>query len=337
VSRIALDQLVDRHLARLRAEVGVSPHTAAAYGDDLARFSRFAAETFGIAEAAHATRELVLAFQASEAERGVSSRTQARRLSALRGLFRFAVAEGVLPESPLADVRQPRQPRRLPATLSERDMDRLLAAADAGPTPLRDRALLEVLYGAGIRVSEAIGLTLDRVHQEERALRVRGKGDKERLVPLGRAGCRALRAYVDHERPRLARSARQREVFLTPRGTRLTRQAVFALVRRIAARAGLESRPSPHGLRHAFATHLVERGADLRVVQTLLGHASIATTEVYTHVSRAHLGRVHDAHHPRAHADGTRASAGHGSRSSEGGGAQMETDPGRAALRKRAE
>ncbi|HZR83113.1 MAG TPA: tyrosine recombinase [Candidatus Binatia bacterium] len=299
---VSLDELVDRHLARLRAEVGVSPHTAAAYADDLARFARFANERFRIADSGRVTRELVLAFQAAEAERGISARTQARRLSALRGLFKFAVAERQMAESPLADLRQPRQPRRLPAALSTRDVERLLAAADAGPTPLRDRALLEVLYGAGIRVSEATGLTLDRLLLDERALRVHGKGDKERLVPLGRPACRALATYLEHERPRLAREARRREVFLSGRGGRFTRQAVFALVRRVARRAGVEIALSPHGLRHAFATHLVERGADLRVVQTLLGHASIATTEVYTHVSRAHLARVHAAHHPRARA-----------------------------------
>lgn len=305
-----IDDLVDRHLARLRGEVGVSPHTAAAYGDDLARFAAFAVERFGVSDASRISRELVLAFQAAEAERGVGARTQARRLSALRGLCRFAVAQGVLPESPLDEMRQPRQPRRLPTTLTGGEVERMLDAADRGPTPLRDRALLEVLYGAGIRVSEATGLTLDRFLARERALRVRGKGDKERLVPLGRPACRALAAYLDGERPRLLRDPRRREVFVSPRGTALTRQAVFALVRRIAARAGIERPPSPHGLRHAFATHLVERGADLRVVQTLLGHASIATTEVYTHVSRAHLTRVHDAHHPRSRPRSARARRG---------------------------
>jgi len=297
-----IDQLVDRHLARLRGEVGVSPHTASAYGDDLARFARFAAESFGVTDPTRISRELVLAFQAAEAARGIGARTQARRLSALRGLCRFAVAEGILPESPLADLRQPRQPRRLPRTLGGSEVERLLAASDGGPTPLRDRALFEMLYGAGVRVSEAIGLTVDLFLSRERAIRVRGKGDKERIVPLGRPACAALARYLDAERPRLLRDPRRREVFLSTRGTGLTRQAVFALVRRVARRAGLDVELSPHGLRHAFATHLVERGADLRVVQTLLGHASIATTEVYTHVSRAHLSRIHAEHHPRERA-----------------------------------
>ena len=180
---LTIDQLVDRYLARLRGEVGVSVHTAAAYGDDLARFARFAAGSFGVTDATRISRELVLAFQAAEAGRGIGARTQARRLSALRGLCRFAVSEGLFPESPLSDLRQPRQPRRLPSTLGGAEVERLLAASDRGPTPLRDRAIFEMLYGAGVRVSEATGLTVEQFLARERAIRVRGKGDKERLVP----------------------------------------------------------------------------------------------------------------------------------------------------------
>lgn len=280
----------------------MSPHTHKAYADDLARFARFAREEFQIDTAEAVGRELVLCFQAAESDRGVGARTQARRLSALRGLFRFAVTEGVVAESPLADLRQPRQRRRLPSTLSEKEVERLLDAADRTPTPLRDRALLEVLYGSGLRVTEALSLTLDRVHLDDAALRVVGKGDKERIVPLGRPAARALSRYLERERPRLLRVGPKQEVFLSPRGRKLSRQAIFALVRRLAEAAGLESAPSPHGLRHAFATHLVERGADLRAVQSLLGHASISTTEVYTHVSRKHLTEVHGEHHPRERA-----------------------------------
>lgn len=294
-----LDELIDRFLARLRGEVGVSPHTYAAYADDLARFAAFVRAKFRIEDARRVTREVVLAFQAAEAERGVGARSQARRLSTLRGLFRFALEEKILPDNPVADLRQPRLPRRLPTTLGEGDVPLLLDAAAATPTPLRDVALLEVLYGAGLRVSEAISLRLDAVFLDDRALRVLGKGDKERVVPLGRPACTALARYVEHERPRLVTSRRCQEVFVSPRGRKLTRQAVFALIRRLADRAGIEVPLSPHGLRHAFATHLVERGADLRVVQTLLGHANISTTEVYTHLSRAHLRQVHAAHHPR--------------------------------------
>lgn len=299
---MALDELIDRFLARLRGEVGVSPHTYAAYAADLARFAAFCSTRFAISDARRVSREVVLAFQSAEAERGVGARSQARRLSTLRGLFRFAVEERILPDSPVADLRQPRLPRRLPSTLAEGEVPALLDAAAATPTPLRDQALLEVLYGSGLRVSEAISLRLDAVFLAERAVRVLGKGDKERVVPLGRQACAALARYVEHERPRLVTTRRVQEVFLSPRGRKLTRQAVFALVRRLAERAGIAGPLSPHGLRHAFATHLVERGADLRVVQTLLGHANISTTEVYTHLSRAHLRQVHAAHHPRERA-----------------------------------
>jgi integrase/recombinase XerD len=314
---VTLDTVIDRYLARLATEVGVSKHTHAAYGDDLARFAAFAAREFGVNAAERVSRELVLSFQAAEAERGIGARSQARRLSALRGLLRFAVDEGLLAESPIAGLRQPKLPRRLPRTLSVRDVERILAVADATPTPMRDRALLEVLYGAGLRVSELVTLAVDRVHLGERLIRVRGKGDKERLVPIGRAAKTALERYLAHERPRLVGERRRSEVFLSPRGSGLTRQAVFALVRRVAARAGVEAPPSPHGLRHAFATHLVERGADLRVVQALLGHEHISTTEVYTHVSRAQLRRVHGAHHPRERA--ARSARGSAAEGSEGG------------------
>ena len=297
-----LDRLIDRHLARLKTEVGISRHTYRAYADDLARFARFAQEEFSISAVDRVDRELVLCFQASEQERGVGARTQARRLSALRGLFRFAVAEHVVSDSPLADVRQPGQRRRLPRVLGEKDVDRILEACDRTRTPMRDRALLEVLYGSGLRVTEAISLTCDCVHLAESALRVFGKGARERVLPLGRPARRALERYLEGERGRLQLAGPQREVFLSPRGRPMTRQAIFALVRRLSESAGLEVAPSPHDLRHAFATHLVERGADLRAVQSLLGHASISTTEVYTHVSRNRLQTVHSKHHPRERA-----------------------------------
>lgn len=294
-----LDEAIDGFLARLRTEVGASSHTRAAYADDLARFAGFARSEFGIDRLDRVGRELVLCFQAAEADRGLSARSQARRLSALRGLFGHAVREGWLAESPIGDLRQPKLPRRLPRVLSEREMGAILGAALRTPTPYRDRALVEVLYGAGLRVSELVGLTLERLDLRERLVRVRGKGDRERIVPIGRPARRALERYLRLERPRLAGGARSPEVFLSARGRPLSRQAVFALIRRLAHRAGVVAAVSPHGLRHAFATHLVERGADLRVVQSLLGHRDISTTEVYTHVSRTRLRRVHEQYHPR--------------------------------------
>jgi integrase/recombinase XerD len=301
---MTLEDAVARHLAFLRAEKGVSPHTISAYSTDFSRFSAFASETYGIEDLDRVSRELMISFQQSEANRGVGARTQARRLSSLRGLFRHAFEEKWLEENPLADLRQPRQPRKLPRVLSGEDVELMLEACARTPTPFRDLAILEVLYGGGLRVSEMISLTLDRLHLSQKALRVVGKGDRERMVPLGKPACQALTRYLEAERPGLLRKGRRDQVFLSPRGSGLSRQAVFALIRRIAARAGIEETPSPHDLRHAFATHLVEHGADLRAVQTLLGHANISTTEVYTHVSRSHLSRMHEAHHPRERESG---------------------------------
>jgi len=266
---MTLEDATARHLAFLRAEKGASPHTISAYATDFSRFLAFASETYAIEDLERVSRELMISFQQAEATRGVGARTQARRLSSLRGLFRHALEEKWLDQNPLADIRQPRQPRKLPR------------------------------IRGGLRVSEAISLTLDRLHLPQKALRVVGKGDRERMVPLGQPACQAMERYLEGERSKLLRKGRRDEVFLSPRGSGLTRQAVFALIRRLAARAGLDEAPSPHDLRHAFATHLVEHGADLRAVQTLLGHANISTTEVYTHVSRSHLSRMHEAHHPR--------------------------------------
>lgn len=299
---MTLEDAVGRHLAFLRAEKGASPHTISAYSTDFARFLAFASETYEIEDLDRVSRELMISFQQAEAVRGVGARTQARRLSSLRGLFRYAMEEGWVDQNPLADIRQPRQPRKLPRVLSTEDVEAILEVCAQTPTPFRDLAILEVMYGGGLRVSEAISLTLDRLHLAQKALRVVGKGDRERMVPLGGPACRALERYLDAERPRLLRKGRRDEVFLSPRGAGLTRQAIFALIRRLAARAGLDEAPSPHDLRHAFATHLVEHGADLRAVQTLLGHANISSTEVYTHVSRSHLSRMHEAHHPRERA-----------------------------------
>ncbi len=301
------EALVDRWLSRLALEVGAAPRTREAYAGDLRTFGAFLVAQMGDkVEIERIGRETVLGFQAWEASRGIGARTQARRLSTLRGLWRFGQAEGVLHDDPLAEIRQPRLPRRLPGVLAPAQVEGLIEACAQSPTPQRDRALLEVLYGSGLRVSEAVDLRLDQLYLRERALRVRGKGEKERLVPLGRAARGALAVYLDGERARFVRTGRVDRVFVSARGHGLTRQAVFALVRRLAARAGIEPAPSPHGLRHAFATHLVEGGADLRAVQTLLGHANIATTEVYTHLSRAHLARVHEAHHPRDRKAGPR-------------------------------
>jgi integrase/recombinase XerD len=224
-----------------------------------------------------------------------------RRLSALRRFYRLQLANGVIGEDPTLRVRAPRKPHRLPKLLSEKQVEALLAAPDVGtPLGLRDRAMLETLYATGLRVSELVGLRLSQLSQDAGVVRVVGKGSKERLVPVGDEALAWIGRYLREARATLAGHAKSDEVFLTERHESMTRQAFWALIKRHAVRAGIaKSALSPHVLRHAFATHLLNHGADLRVVQLLLGHADITTTTIYTHVARERLKQLHAAHHPR--------------------------------------
>ncbi|MEO9135268.1 MAG: site-specific tyrosine recombinase XerD [Casimicrobiaceae bacterium] len=225
----------------------------------------------------------------------------ARRLSALRRFYRFQLQRGAIGEDPTLRVRAPKKPRRLPKLLSEAQVEALLAAPDIETQlGLRDRAMLETLYATGLRVSELTGLKLSQVAHDAGVVRVVGKGSKERLVPMGEEAVAWVSRYLREIRPALAGTSKRDELFLTQRHGPLTRQAFWALVKRYAVRAGLpRAALSPHVLRHAFATHLLNHGADLRVVQLLLGHADITTTTIYTHVARERLKQLHAAHHPR--------------------------------------
>ena len=225
----------------------------------------------------------------------------ARRLSALRRFYRMQLDNGVIGEDPTLRVRAPKKPRRLPKQLSEVQVEALLAAPDVQtPLGLRDRAMLETLYATGLRVSELVGLKLPQVSVAAGVVRIVGKGSKERLVPVGDEALAWIVRYLADVRSALAAGAKRDEVFLTERRAPMTRQAFWALIKRYAVRAGIaKSALSPHVLRHAFATHLLNHGADLRVVQLLLGHADITTTTIYTHVARERLKRLHAAHHPR--------------------------------------
>jgi integrase/recombinase XerD len=232
---------------------------------------------------------------------GLAASTIARRVSAVRAYFRHLVLIGTRAENPAASVQLPRRPRTLPRALSPAETERLIdAATGATPRSLRDRALVELLYGAGLRVSEAVGLEKSGVSLEERIVRVLGKGGKERLVPLGRPAAEAVRRYLALGRPHLDRRYRP-ELFLNARGGALTRAGAFLILRKLADRAGLEpGRVHPHLLRHSFATHLLEGGADLRSVQEMLGHADLGTTERYTHVSDRRRREVYFQAHPHA-------------------------------------
>jgi integrase/recombinase XerD len=273
-----------------------SPRTVSAYRRDLASFGEWLGRPLASAKLSELERYL-----AEQRGRGLSPATIARRAAAIRSFFRHATLLGLVQENPAAALELPRRRTQLPRTLSPGEADRLLeAAAGTRPRALRDRALAELLYGAGLRVSEAVGLERGGVDLEHRVVRAIGKGDRERVVPIGRAATDALRRYLAHGRPHLDRRHRP-ELFLNAQGGPLTRAGAFLILRRLADKAGLEpGRVHPHLLRHSFATHLLEGGADLRSVQEMLGHADLATTELYTHVSDRRRREAYFDAHPHA-------------------------------------
>ncbi|MCC6749524.1 MAG: site-specific tyrosine recombinase XerD [Deltaproteobacteria bacterium] len=294
-----LDEAVDLFLVHLKVERNLSPNTVSAYASDLAQFARFCQDR-GLRELEAVDGQAVLdhLMRLSRARRAV--RSQARGLVALRGFFKYLRREKHLSVDPTAVVDLPKVGRKLPEVLSLGDVERLLAAPDANqPLGLRDAAMLEVLYATGLRVSELCGLKLADLDLERGCLRTLGKGRKQRLVPLGEAAVLILRRYLVEVRPPLDRS-QDGHVFLSRLGGPLTRQAFWKSIKAYALKADITQRITPHKLRHSFATHLLERGADLRAVQAMLGHADISTTQIYTHVSRAHLLQVYRRHHPRA-------------------------------------
>jgi integrase/recombinase XerD len=295
------DDALDHFLTWLRVERGLAANTVIAYQADLKAF----ADTFGgQRDVAAVGEEDLRRWLASRAEAGVAPRTQARNLVALRRFFSFLRDEAILSVDPTARIDLPRTGRPLPMTLTLDEVEALLRQPDpASALGLRDRAMLEVLYATGLRVSELVNLHLGDLHLEAGFVRVLGKGSKERIVPLGEVARQWLERYLLEARGLLGdrdRAARAREpAFLTRLGGAMTRQGFFKRLREIARAAGIEREISPHKLRHAFATHLLERGADLRSLQLMLGHADISTTEIYTHLSRARLARIHAQHHPR--------------------------------------
>jgi integrase/recombinase XerD len=302
VAEARLDAAVEAFLAHAAVERGLAPRSIEAYARDLARFTAFAAQQ-GAREPAALRRAHVAAFALALERAGLAPRSRARTLVAVRRFVRFLLATGVVDEDAARDVDAPRLPRALPRPLRPDETERLIAAADPStPLGLRDRAMLEVLYGAGLRVSELVGITLSGLERRAGWLRVRGKGGRERIVPLGEPALAALERWLAEGRPGLVRGRASSgdAVFPTRRGRAMTRQNFFVRLRALARLAGLPlERVSPHVLRHSFATDLLEGGADLRAVQTLLGHADLSTTQVYTGVSRARLRETVEARHPR--------------------------------------
>ena len=288
-------RLIDRFLDAQWAERGLLPATLDAYRDDLMALVQHGSLQAQFPKISQAD---VLDYLAKRLKSGAAVSSITRQLSALRRFYAWAVAQGEVSASPLADLEPPRAKRSLPDVLSEAQVEALLMTPDAS-TPLgqRDRALLETMYASGIRVSEAVGLTLPRLSLSQGLVRVIGKGGKERLVPLGERALEALTLWLGEGRPSL--KPKVESVFVSVRGRALTRQAIWQRIGMHAIKAGIQAPVHPHKLRHSFATHLLDHGADLRVVQILLGHADLSTTQIYTHVSRSRLKALYAEHHPR--------------------------------------
>ena len=295
---IAEEALLERFLDTLWMEQGLSDHTLAAYRSDLkgaAVFLQRQAKTLTGAQ-----RQDLLAYLTQRVKAGARPRTTARLLSSLRRFYHYLVREGRLQADPSAQIAAPKLGRPLPKSLTEHEVESLLETPDVKQVlGLRDRAMLELLYASGLRVSESIALPVSQLNLRQGVLRVVGKGNKERLVPLGEEAADWLERYLNEARPSLLRGRISDALFVTQRGTAMTRQAFWHLIKRYARQAGIRTNLSPHGLRHSFATHLLNHGADLRVLQMLLGHSNLSTTQIYTHVARERLKGVHAAHHPR--------------------------------------
>ena len=295
--------LIASFLNYSKVEKGLAANTLAAYERDLRKFEAHSGKRGLVLE--ELNRDHVVDFLGDLYRQGLDSRTVARHLVSVRNLFRFALAEGALPADPTLNLESPKVRRSLPVYLRMEDVDRLLEQPNSStPYGLRDRAILETLYSTGLRVSELVNLKVSDVEMRMGCLRCIGKGDKERLVPVGRKALAALQAYLGKSRTLLLRGRETARatpwLFVNRFGKSLSRIGVWRLLAAYGRRAGIGVRLSPHKLRHSFATHLLERGADLRSVQLMLGHADISTTQIYTHVIEERLKQVYKAHHPRA-------------------------------------
>lgn len=292
------EDALDVYLEHLRVERNLSPNSVDAYGRDLTKLVAYLGAR-GVGAVGQVTRDQLVDFLIHLADTGLGPRSVARHVSSVKGWFRFLVDDEQLAFDPGETLQAPRWGRRLPHTLTLDEVETLIEAPDrAQPRGRRDAAVLEMLYATGVRISELCELTFLDLREDAQLMMVRGKGDKQRLVPLGSKAMEALGDYLRHGRPDLP-GAHGQALFPGPSGRPLRRQSLWKMIRAHAVRAGITTPLSPHKLRHSFATHLLERGADLRAVQTLLGHADISTTEIYTHVTRERLVEVHRRAHPR--------------------------------------
>ncbi len=290
--------LVERFLDALWLERGLSENTLSAYRSDLLGLSQWLKQQE--LDLLGAARADLLGYLQRRVEEGAKPRSSARLLSSIRRFYRYLVRERMVSEDPSARIDAPKLGRSLPKSLTEEEVEALLAAPDTSVLlGMRDRTMLEVLYASGLRVSELVGLSLPQINLQQGLVKVIGKGNKERLVPLGEEALNWLERYVRNTRGMLLGAVQSDVLFPSRRGSAMTRQAFWQLIKRYALQAGISKPLSPHTLRHAFATHLLNHGADLRVVQLLLGHSSLSTTQIYTHVARERLKNLHSQHHPR--------------------------------------
>ena len=296
-----MDERIDEYLNYLAVEKGASLHTLEAYSRDLRRFA-----AHGTAEAAHetdperVTADHLVSFLGSLRREGLSATSINRSLAAVRGFYKYLLRNGRIQENPVAEVSLAKVWMRLPDTLSRAEMEAILGRPDTGtPQGVRDRAMIELLYATGLRVSELVTLTVDSISWQVGYLTATGKGRKERIVPVGQTALACLRRYVDEVRPGYLKGKKRALLFVSRRGEGMTRQSVWKIIKKWALLAGVRKKVYPHTFRHSFATHLLEGGADLRAVQVMLGHSDIATTQIYTHVTRERLKEIHSKYHPR--------------------------------------
>lgn len=296
--RLEQDPVIERFLDNLWAERGLSDNSLQSYRHDLSHLQIMLADR--AKQLTGASREDLLAVLALEIQQGKSPRSLSRYLSAYRQFYRWLVREGKIDSDPVALIESPKTGRGLPKALTEEQVESLLSAPDTSTMMgLRDKAMLELMYATGLRVSELVGLKLTNINLNQGVVRVLGKGQKERLVPIGDEAHESLKAYLSNGRPELLKGVQTDDLFVTTRKSGMTRQAFWYMVRRYAGLCNIPQKLSPHMLRHSFATHLLNHGADLRVVQLLLGHSDLSTTQIYTHIAREGLKRMHETHHPR--------------------------------------
>jgi len=295
-----MDRWIDSYMDYITVEKGLSKNTLDSYNGDLVRYQSFLGG-LGIVEIEETSKMEVMTYLLSLRKRDLSDKTVARSIAVLRGFYRWLADEGVLRGNPLEDMESPRTTRSLPEVLSLDEVDSLLNQPDSSsPIGMRDKAMLELLYATGLRVSELTNLVLNNINLEAGYLMVLGKGAKQRIVPMGQEALHWLKRYLEESRKRLLGSNRSPRAFVSQWGRGMTRQCFWKIIKKYALMAGMRKKISPHTLRHSFASHLLEGGADLRSVQTLLGHVDISTTQIYTHVTRERLKKIHARYHPRS-------------------------------------